>query len=66
MLIFEVVTLVLRRHFLDSCVVDNGGCCNNAECSHEYSTNEVKCTCKVGYTDTGAGKKGMCIGKNDD
>lgn len=49
------------RRFIDSCLVDNGGCCNNAECSHEYITNAVKCSCKLGYRDVGSGSDMVCV-----
>ena len=41
--------------------MDNGGCCNNADCSHEYSTNAVKCTCKMGYRGVGSGSDMVCV-----
>ena len=47
---------------LDSCQVNNGGCDPNAICSHEATTNAVKCTCKTGYTDTAAGASVVCKG----
>ncbi|CAF2029959.1 unnamed protein product [Rotaria magnacalcarata] len=36
--------------FPDSCTVNNGGCDANAVCSHDTTTNAVKCTSKAGYT----------------
>lgn len=56
------------RHFstnilADSCQVENGGCCGNAICSHDGTTNAVRCTCKTGYTNTGSGGNTVCTGK---
>ena len=39
--------------FVDSCTIKNGGCDANAICSHHPTTNEVVCTCKTGFTNTG-------------
>ncbi|CAF1352791.1 unnamed protein product, partial [Rotaria magnacalcarata] len=33
----------------DSCTVNNGGCDPKATCSHDATTNAVKCTCAGGY-----------------
>ena len=49
-------------HVLDSCTVNNGGCDPNAACSHDSTTNAVKCTCKTGYTNTGTGSNVVCTG----
>ena len=38
---------------IDSCTIKNGGCDANAICSHHPTTNEVVCTCKTGFTNTG-------------
>lgn len=46
----------------DSCQVNNGGCDPNAVCSHEETTNAVKCTCKTGYTNVGTGSTVVCKG----
>ena len=51
------------RHIIsDACQVNNGGCDSNAICSHDGSTNEVICTCKVGYTNTGSESRVNCTG----
>ena len=47
----------------DSCRVLNGGCDNNAVCSHKAPSNEVICNCKVGYTNTGSSANVTCTGK---
>lgn len=48
--------------FADSCLKDNGGCDKNAACSHDQSTNAVKCTCKIGYTNVGSESNVTCTG----
>ena len=48
--------------FIDSCQVNNGGCDTNAICSHDTMTNEVKCTCKTGYTNTTSASNAVCQG----
>ena len=47
----------------DACDVKNGGCDANALCSHDATTNEVVCTCKTGYTNTGTAPTVTCTGK---
>ena len=42
--------------------VNNGGCEVNAICSHDKTTNDVKCTCKTGYTNTGSQTNINCTG----
>ena len=49
--------------FSDSCDVKNGGCHKDASCSHDSVTNEVKCTCKTGFTDISNGSSVVCEGK---
>ena len=46
----------------ESCQVKNGGCDANSICSHDGTTNDVKCTCKTGYTNTGYGVNINCTG----
>lgn len=47
---------------LDSCLVNNGGCEKNAICSHDPKSNEVKCICKRGFTNTGTESVTNCTG----
>ena len=47
---------------LDSCQVNNGGCDQNAICSHEAVTNAVVCQCRSGYTNTGCAVTVKCTG----
>ena len=49
----------------DSCKVGNGGCDCNAACSHDPTTNAVKCTCNTGYTNTGSGSTVVCTGERE-
>ena len=49
--------------FQDSCKIDNGGCDENAVCSHDARTNAVKCTCKTGYMNTGCSSNVICTGE---
>ena len=42
--------------------MNNGGCDPNAACSHDSSTNAVKCKCKMGYTDVDSGSAVVCKG----
>ena len=46
----------------DTCLVSNGGCDKNADCSHESSNYAVKCTCKTGYVFAGNGSSAVCTG----
>ena len=48
---------------IESCLVNNGGCDSNADCSHDAATNAVKCTCKTGYVLHHAGSSAVCTGK---
>lgn len=60
-----VKSFVLYIHlpmFIDSCLVNNGGCNTNAICSHDTATNECRCTCKTGYTNTGTANNVTCTG----
>ena len=50
-------------HCQDSCQVNNGGCGANTVCSHDSTTYAVKCSCKVGYTNTGSTSNVICTGK---
>ena len=50
----------------DSCKVENGGCDEHADCSHDKKSYAVVCTCKTGYTNTGKGGKVVCQGNLDD
>ena len=50
-------------HWTDSCQVKNGGCDANAACSHDPSNNQVLCTCKTGYTNTGSASNVNCTGR---
>ena len=49
----------------DSCLVRNGGCPINSISSHDAVTNAVRCGCKPGYTNTGAGNNTVCTGKRE-
>jgi hypothetical protein len=53
---------LLDKPILDSCNVNNGGCDVNAACFHDAKTNEVTCTCKTGYINTGVGSAVVCTG----
>lgn len=53
---------ILCLHCIDSCLVKNGGCDKNADCSHDSKTNAVICTCKTGYTNTGSDSNVICTG----
>jgi len=44
----------------DSCKVNNGGCDPNATCSHDSTTYACKCTCNVGFVDTGLSGTVVC------
>lgn len=55
---------MISLHIADSCEVNNGGCDENAVCSHDATTNAVKCTCKTGYTNTGSASNVTCTGKS--
>lgn len=60
--IYRKHVAILSSCFADSCLVKNGGCDPNAVCSHEQTTNAVKCTCKTGYTNTGSDSNVVCTG----
>lgn len=45
------------------CEVNNGGCHEDALCTHDKQTNAAKCTCKTGFTDTGSGSNVICTGR---
>ena len=47
----------------DSCSVDNGGCGENAECTHDSKTFAVRCVCKTGYTNIGVANIVRCEGE---
>ena len=47
----------------DSCTKSNGGCDDNALCSHASPSNAVVCTCKVGFTMSGTGSDAVCVGE---
>ena len=53
----------LSKLIVDSCQVENGGCGSCGICSHDPTTNAVKCTIKTGYTNTGYGSTIVCTGK---
>jgi hypothetical protein len=55
-------SLCWNRVFVDACDVRNGGCDRNAKCSHVDVTNEVKCTCKVGFVNVGSSESVVCKG----
>ncbi|CAF5012886.1 unnamed protein product, partial [Rotaria sp. Silwood1] len=70
----EAVTLMQNVHipttammsnvngvFLDSCYENNGGCGENAVCSHESGTFAVVCKCQVGYINSGSDSTLSCI-----
>ena len=43
-----------------SCLVKNGGCDQNATCTHAKATFAVQCTCKTGYTNVGTDSNVVC------
>ena len=45
--------------------MNNGGCDQNALCSHDKNTFAVVCTCKTGYTNVGTADAVKCEGKFD-
>ncbi|CAF4870712.1 unnamed protein product, partial [Rotaria socialis] len=50
-----------QYHFIsDTCTLSNGGCDQNAVCSHDAKTNAAVCSCKTGYTNTGSGSNVIC------
>lgn len=49
-------------YITDSCLINNGGCDKNAACSHDATTNDVRCTCKTGYVNTGSNSTVVCTG----
>ena len=57
--------IFLSLTFTDSCQVNNGECDVNADCSHDAATFAVKCTCKIGFTNTSTSSSanGSCTGK---
>ncbi len=59
----EETRYYLSTSILDSCQVSNGGCGSCATCSHDATTNAVKCTIKAGYTNTGNATTIICTGK---
>ena len=52
-----------RCAMVDSCLVENGGCGKHAICSHDAESNEVRCTCKTGYTNVGTDTTTDCTGR---
>ena len=58
----DVSKKYIIRCFLDSCLVNNGGCDASALCSHDPKTNACQCTCKNGYTNTGSATNVVCTG----
>ena len=56
----KTISTLICTFLSDSCQVNNGGCDTNAVCSHDTTTNAVKCTCKTGYTNTGTGSTVVC------
>ncbi|CAM4896846.1 unnamed protein product [Rotaria socialis] len=63
MMISSTMKAFPRNVYLsDSCTVNNGACHPNAFCSHDAKKNAVKCTCKVGYTNTGSADNVVCAG----
>ena len=54
---------VIASSVVDSCLVKNGGCDANSNCSHESPSNAVICTCKTGYTNTGSAANVTCTGE---
>lgn len=63
--VYHHTALCLSNPPIDTCLVNNGGCDTNAICSHETTTNAVKCTCKTGYVFTGTGSNASCTGNID-
>ena len=48
---------------LDKCEVNNGGCDNNATCSHNNSNSDLLiCTCNPGYMNVDTGTNVLCVG----
>ena len=54
--------LIILYCISDSCQVNNGGCGDNAICSHDDVTDAVKCTCKIGFTNVGSSSAVVCKG----
>ena len=59
---FETNIFVVLIEHVDSCLVQNGGCDKNAECTHEKLTNAVVCICKVGYINNAEAPNVVCVG----
>ena len=59
---YYMLTFIHHQIFVDSCLIDNGGCDAYAICSHSNATNAVICTCKTGFTNTGTGSNVTCTG----
>lgn len=60
---FGIVDFDIRLYLVtDSCKVKNGGCDQNALCSHADDTFDIVCKCKTGYTNTGSEKAVRCEG----
>ena len=55
----------MRLDNLDLCEYKNGGCDNNATCSHDSPIDVANCTCKPGYRDSDPSPTNVvCIGKS--
>ena len=54
--------ITFRYWIVDSCLVNNGGCGINATCSHDDTTDAVRCTCKTGFINIGSSSAVMCRG----
>ena len=62
---FTDLKLTSSSHLVtDSCQVNNGGCDSNAICSHDGTSNAVKCTCKTGYSNVGSDSNVVCKGED--
>lgn len=57
-----ITSIHLVHSFLDTCLIDNGGCNINSICSRDETTGSIKCICKIGYTNTGSETSVNCTG----
>lgn len=55
--------IIILYYIIDSCQVNNGGCGDNAICSHDDVSDAVKCTCKIGFTNVGSSSAIVCKGR---
>lgn len=63
LIMYSQAIIFLTTIWLDSCLVGNGVCDTNADCTHESKTNAVICVCKVGYVNTAPVPNVVCTGR---